>query len=241
MPKKYTFEEFKEKIRLVHGNKINVDEFKYVNSITKGKCKCNICNNVWYTRPDVLLKGHGCRKCYDKKNSENRIISKEDIQKEIYNNCSTKITIIGEYVDTKHKAEVICEKCEYKWRPLIRDLIKGHGCPKCCDKWSGRRKTKNEFIEIANKVHNNKYEYEIDSDFIVNKNYIHIKCPKHGEFIQLAGAHLKGRGCPKCNNSWSNRHRTVSDFISKANEIHNNKYEYDILDDYITNNSGSKC
>lgn len=237
MAKKYTFEDFKNKVNQIHGNRIDVDEFNYINSITKGKCKCTVCGNVWYTRPDVLLKGHGCRKCFDKRNSENRLISKEYIQEEIYNNCKTKITIISDYIDTKHKAKVMCENCGYIWKPIIRDLIRGHGCPNCYDRWDGRRRTKDEFIELANFKHNNKYEYDINVDTVINNDYIQIICPEHGVFSQQAGIHLAGHGCPKCNNSWVNRHRTVSDFILKANEIHNNKYEYDINDEFLINHN----
>ena len=237
MAKKYTYSDFKDKVHLIHGDNINVDEFNYINSITKGKCKCNVCGNVWYTRPDVLLRGHGCRKCYDKKNSENRLISKTDVQNLIYDNCNTKIIIIGDYIDTKHKVTVKCENCGHMWNPLVRDLINGHGCPNCCDKWESRRRTKDEFIEQANIKHNSKYEYIINKDVVVNKDYIQIKCPEHGIFTQQVGSHLEGHGCPKCNNAWTNRRRTSDEFILKANEIHNNKYEYNISDEYVINST----
>ena len=36
---------------------------KYKNNYTKIKCKCNICNNIWYATPNRLLSGTGCPKC----------------------------------------------------------------------------------------------------------------------------------------------------------------------------------
>lgn len=237
MAKKLTKEEFINKVQLIHGDNICLDEFEYINSITKSKCKCNICGNVWYTRPDVLMNGHGCRKCYDKKNSEKRIIHRDEIQDLIYKNCKTKITMVGDYIDTKHSVEVECEECGHHWFPIVRDLIRGHGCPKCSDTWDGRRRTVDEFIEFSNKIHNNKYTYNINGDYVTNKTYINIICPIHGEFKQLAEAHMLGHGCPKCNNSWMNRHLRVEDFINKANKIHNNQYEYFIDNEYLVNNN----
>ena len=74
----------------------------------------------------------------------------------------------------------------------------------------GRRKTKRtrlsrrpkrysleNFIEKANHVHKNKYDYS-------KVNYIHstkkvcIVCPEHGLFWQAPAKHLQGIGCPTC-------------------------------------------
>jgi ribosomal protein S18 len=36
---------------------------KYINSKTKIECRCNICNNIWSSKPSHLLTGSGCPKC----------------------------------------------------------------------------------------------------------------------------------------------------------------------------------
>ena len=61
-------------------------------------------------------------------------------------------------------------------------------------------KTLENFINEANKVHNEKYDYSklIYKD---TKTKICIICPKHGEFWQTPIKHLYGQGCPKCNSS----------------------------------------
>jgi hypothetical protein len=83
MARAYTQETFEQRIKEVHGDKIDVSNFKYVNSITTGEAKCNICGNVWNPRADVLIRGCGCRKCFDKKNSDAKIIPFKNIREKI--------------------------------------------------------------------------------------------------------------------------------------------------------------
>lgn len=83
------------------------------------------------------------------------------------------------------------------------------------------------FIEKANKIHNNKYDY---SDTIYNGRHkqLKINCPKHGIFEMTSGNHLSGRGCNKCNISrkTSSLEKIIENFI----KIHNNRYDYSLVD-----------
>uniref|UniRef100_A0A6C0KH86 Uncharacterized protein n=1 Tax=viral metagenome TaxID=1070528 RepID=A0A6C0KH86_9ZZZZ len=103
---------------------------------------------------------------------------------------------------------------------VYNHTTKKQGCPKCS---KINKLTKNIFIERANRIHNNKYDYT----FIIYKNIdtkIKIKCIKHGFFLQLPKNHLYNKqGCPKC---CKNKKTNTSEFIIKANNIHSNKYEY---------------
>lgn len=88
---------------------------------------------------------------------------------------------------------------------------------------------KEKFLEEANKIHNNKYRYEIEEDNIKLKEHVKTICPVHGEFNIIAYEHIrKHRGCPKCaaiergNKQTSN----TDEFIKKAKELHGNKYDY---------------
>lgn len=84
--------------------------------------------------------------------------------------------------------------------------------------------TKEEFIKRSNKIHNNKYDYS-NVKFNTIQDYITIICPIHGEFIQRASNHLyNDDGCPSCS---GNKRLTTQEFISRAREVHGNKYNYD--------------
>lgn len=57
-----------------------------------------------------------------------------------------------------------------------------------------RRLTQDEFIERSRSVHGNKYDYS-KVEYKGKEQKVLIICSEHGEFWQLAGNHLTGRGC----------------------------------------------
>lgn len=91
----------------------------------------------------------------------------------------------------------------------------------------GKRLTIQEFINKANKVHNNIYGYE-KSIYINSITPIIILCKKHGEFLQKPNYHLSGNGCSKCgyDKIISTHVCNTEKFISKATKKHGNKYDY---------------
>lgn len=89
--------------------------------------------------------------------------------------------------------------------------------------------TLEEFIQRANEIHHNKYDYSkfkyvrsIDKSIII--------CPIHGEFEQSANAHLRGVGCPLCGRERGRVREKITPevFLKRANEIHDNKFQYDL-------------
>lgn len=86
-----------------------------------------------------------------------------------------------------------------------------------------RKKITNiEFSNIAKKVHGNKYDYSL-VDYKNSHTEIIILCKNHGKFKQKPYSHLNGKGCPTCGGTKSLK---IDDFIIRANDIHNNKYDY---------------
>jgi hypothetical protein len=55
------------------------------------------------------------------------------------------------------------------------------------------KKTTDEFIIEANKIHLNRYDYSK-----INYKNVEIICKEHGLFEQIPKHHLHGHGCPKC-------------------------------------------
>ncbi len=89
------------------------------------------------------------------------------------------------------------------------------------------KKTIQDFIMEANEVHNNKYDYS-KSVYNHSKSKLIIICPTHGEFLQTPNEHLRGKGCRGCqyDKISTDKQYTKEIFVSKANEVHNNKYDY---------------
>ena len=102
------------------------------------------------------------------------------------------------------------------------------------------KKNKKEFIEQANKVHNNKYDYN-QVDYINTNTKVCIICPVHGEFWQTPKHHLRGQNCPKCSKISSSFKRTsnIDAFVKKSKLIHGDRYNYSKVN-YV-NNSTKVC
>jgi len=96
------------------------------------------------------------------------------------------------------------------------------------------------FIERANAIHNNKYDYS-KVDYKDCNTKVCIICPEHGEFWQTPKQHLKGHGCKKCASALSSNKRssTKENFIERAKLVHGDKYDYSKVE-YV-NNSTPVC
>jgi len=138
-----------------------------------------------------------------------------------------------DYKNNKTKVKIICKEHGIFEQTPKNHLI-GQGCPNC--KYKYMNITKQELILELNKLHNNKYEYIFEIDKFNSRTILDIKCKIHGSFKQPLYVHIKGHGCSKCNGGVrSNK----NDFIKKSNKIHNNKFDYSIVN-YIRANDKVK-
>ena len=88
-----------------------------------------------------------------------------------------------------------------------------------------RKATLKEFIEKAQLVHGDRYDYSsVEYNNAITK--IKINCEKHGVFEQTPNNHLADHGCPKC----AKPVRTVDEFIRRARLTHGDKYDYSLVD-----------
>lgn len=99
-----------------------------------------------------------------------------------------------------------------------------------------KKLTKPEFVERANKAHNNRYDYSKVDLIRGVRTKVTIGCSVHGEFTQMANNHLHGQNCSKCSNE--TKKITKSEFIDRSNLAHENKYDYSKVD--LTNGLGVK-
>lgn len=145
-----------------------------------------------------------------------RHINKYDYSKTVYSKTHEKVTIIcpehGEFKQTPH------------------NHLAGQGCPKCgilSTRNSHKKYNTANIIEKFIEIHGEIYDY---SKFIYNgfNTKSIIICKTHGEFYQTPSSHLRGLGCAKCGHekTASSKRSSILEFISKANIIHNKKYDY---------------
>lgn len=129
--------------------------------------------------------------------------SKEQYLEKIYKKYGNKFTF--DFTNwtgiTGNKIKVFCPiHGEFEQIPrnlLLRDCKTG--CKQCGLESKNKSKTKGvqSFIDKANNIHHNKYEYIIEN-YKNRKSKIRIICKEHGEFIKSAQKHLSGQGCFKC-------------------------------------------
>lgn len=90
---------------------------------------------------------------------------------------------------------------------------------------TNKKLTTNKFIQRANDIHDNKYDYS-KSVYVNYGDNIIITCIKHGDFIKRVSKHLTGQGCQECSNKLR---YTTNNFIKRAQQIHNFKYTYELV------------
>jgi DNA-directed RNA polymerase subunit M/transcription elongation factor TFIIS/very-short-patch-repair endonuclease len=108
-------------------------------------------------------------------------------------------------------------------------------CPKCAEESRAkkRRMGLQEFKKRSKKIHKNKYNYSLISGYKNVGEKVDIKCPIHGIFKQAMSCHLKGQGCPKCDDEKINYNQmTTEEYIRRARKKHKNRYDYSLIGVY---------
>ena len=132
------------------------------------------------------------------------------------------------YINNKSKVIITCPiHGDFEQTP--GNHSNGVGCPRCkFDKVASiNTLTTEEFIDKALEVHGNKYAYD-NTFYTKSRNKVTITCRIHGNFEQLPGDHLSGKGCKQCSVEKQTKDQTFTteQFIRKAKEIHGKKYDY---------------
>ena len=190
MSHRKTNSQFIKEANIVHKQKYDYSKVEYIRAHSKVCIICPIHGDFWQT-PNQHLKGYGCSKCGGnyKWTTEEWVVEASKKNNYLYSYENTH------YVNKNTKVIVTCP-IHGDFETIPYDHLCGHGCPKCVDK---HHYTTEEWIEKANQVHLNKYDYS-KTQYINSKTKVCIICPKHGEFWQIATNHLMGIGCSTCGN-----------------------------------------
>ena len=211
---------FIERANKKHNGKYDysLSEFKDVDTKI-----CIICpeHGKFWKLPYPHINGQGCPKCAGRK------LTRDDIIEKFREKHGDKYDYSKfEYHRMKDKSTIIC-KLHGEFRQSAEKHILGRGCPICGNiaKNKNRTITKEKFIERANIAHSGKYDYS-NVHFVNLHDKIEIICPIHGKFEQCVQTHLNGHGCPQC--AIDDTKLTKDEFVKRASEIHNNKYNYEM-------------
>lgn len=136
-----------------------------------------------------------------------------------------------DYVNNSTKIVIRCPNHgDFEQTPS--NHLSGYGCLKCSHRKAGQyhKKNTNSFIGEAQAIHGDVYDYS-KTVYRGAREKLVVICPKHGEFEQVAFAHLKStprEACLQCSyGKRGERHRlNLTDFLQKAAEVHQGRYDY---------------
>lgn len=188
-----TTEQFIEQAKKVYGDLYGYVPTIYINGRIDVSIKCQK-HGIFTQRPDLFLAGHACQKCSREKTRSN---TEEFIQKAKKIHGDKYIYDKIDYQIAAKDVEIICPIDNHGiFLQSPSSHLVAHGCPKCA---GNQRKTTEQFIEQAIKVHGSKYSYN-RVNYIKWDLDVEITCPRdnHGIFLQQPSNHLRGQGCPKC-------------------------------------------
>jgi len=162
-----------------------------------------------------------------KKTTEQFIIDATKIHGDKYNYS------LVDYKNGRVKIKIICNRCNKEFEQTPENHLAGKGCRSCNirDRNIRTRKTKEQFIAEARLIHGEIYNYKL-VELGNAKTKIKIICNKcNTVFKQLPGSHLKGHGCQKCSSikKGLDSRKTTKQFIYEAKEVHNDKYNYSLV------------
>ena len=184
---------FIEKAKMLHDSKYDYSLVNYIESKYNINIICPV-HGEFSQRASGHLSGYGCQKC----SSDNQRLSYDKfIEKAKMVHGSKYDYSLVNYINFDTKIKIICsEHGIFEQTP--NNHLKGYHCEKCS--FISRRTGNDKFVEKSKMVHGSKYDYSL-----VNYKTSHIKvnitCLKHGTFSQTPHNHLKGDGCPMCNES----------------------------------------
>lgn len=200
-----TTEKFIEESKETHGDKYDYSKVSYINSSTK---VCIICpeHGEFWQMPMHHIGGRGCGKCggTGKKSNDEFITQAKQVHGDKYSYEKTN------YINDATKVIITCkEHGDFEQRP--NSHLRGKGCCACGNYY---KYTTEDFINLANAVHNNRYLYD-KTTYVSSHQKVIITCKKHGYFLQRPYQHLQGAGCPNCKRSYGEER--IANYLSKNN------------------------
>ncbi|WP_152427043.1 hypothetical protein [Paramagnetospirillum caucaseum] len=127
------------------------------------------------------------------------------------------------YVTSTSFVVIVCPiHGQFRQRP--KNHMRGDGCNKCGENRAGlkRKGTSADFIERANKLHGNRYDYSL-TEYVGAREKLTVICPEHGHWQVQAGSHLAGTGCPTCG---GRKQLSTKEFLRRARAKHGDRFDY---------------
>jgi Zn finger protein HypA/HybF involved in hydrogenase expression len=169
-----------------------------------------------------------------KSNLEEMITRSQQIHNNEYD-----YSLIKEYKGTMKKYPIKCYTHGVWEVSLDNHILKKSGCPKC----KGIGFSNEEKIKRAQQIHQNKYDYSLINELIIQSKKYKLKCILCDTiFSNTWDNHVnKKQGCPECNPS-GRKKRTLDSIKSQISNLNTGyEYDWDTYNGYFSSNFKIKC
>lgn len=241
----------------VHGDKYDYSQVEEKISNMKDKISiiCHKLNSLGvehglFKQPlNRHLKGRNCPICVGK----NVTLGSDEIlarAKKIHGNNYEYVSVER---DDENKAFIVAI-CHHRdengvehglfKQSYMHHVHRKQGCPICryIKSAASNRRLLSKVIDLAKKVHGNKYDYSLIKTYENDRIPYPIKCIKHNHiFLQTFNNHIKNKeGCPICGMEKSalSRRYNLQKWIDLAIKKHGDKYGYDKVHETFENKDG---
>jgi ssDNA-binding Zn-finger/Zn-ribbon topoisomerase 1 len=234
-----TKEQFIAEARSVHGNKYDYSRSEYLQARAKVEILCPQ-HGPFKQEAWSHLSGVGCPRCGFETAAEKHKLNPNDFLERAHAKFGGRFDYSrATYEKARSLVEIGCAVHGRFFQLPVDHLNSTYGCPKCAEDDApsrGRgpkgprpesRLGRTTFIERAATTHREKYDYSL-VDYKTSKDQVKIICPTHGLFLQVAGSHMAGQGCPHCGNiaNGDRQRQSPEEFLKRSRLVHGDKYDY---------------
>ena len=187
-----TTKAYKELIHKAHHGSIKVLE-DYINTHAPILHKCLICEYEWKGIPSNVKKGHGCKKCSNKRGANKKRLAIKDChllaEKRGFSCLSNK------YINARTPLEWKCD-LGHTWKTPYQVIKRGSGCPMCYHtQRGGSQRLSQEYVESRSK----KVGLTLLDNYTNSDDKLRWECSK-GHVWRSSWSYIKTHGncCFRC-------------------------------------------
>ncbi len=224
-----SIEKFIERAQSKHANDYDYSHVFFKTLEDKILIICKL-HGEFYQAASQHLQGVGCSACGRIKAAKTKTLTIDEFIEQARKAHGDKYDYSKTVYKTKHlKIIITCPK-HGDFIQKAANHINGHGCKSCMVESLRVRfaMTQDDFLGRIKKIYGSTLKYE-DILYINYHQKVSLTCLEHGPFNQYPLNLLKGGGCPTCgkNRTQALLKLPIGEFISRANEMHVNKYSYE--------------
>jgi hypothetical protein len=232
--RKTAVDNFWKAVKELWGDTYDYSQFKYIGATTVSTVVCKK-HGPFRTKPTYLVNGGGCPVCGKESSAKTRRLGLAAfIEKAKKIHGDRYVYPEQEYVSSKEKIEIVCQKHGSFWQKPNGHL-NGRGCPECSNdiKRACNRAVsslvRDGLLSRLTAV-NGRWCYDIDSFSGMNKP-LKCYCPDHGDFFAWPNNLLHNSGCAACGQVKhaafaEKRKLTTGEWVARAKAVHGDTYDY---------------